>query len=90
MKDKNGKYLVAGKKVTGFSNTEEEAVKLTKVVPFLLEDKLKEHGGQYSKGADWGSYVVEDGLLLSGQNPQSSEEVASKLLSKINLSSPIL
>ncbi|MFT3796137.1 type 1 glutamine amidotransferase domain-containing protein [Flavobacterium sp.] len=83
VKDKDGKYLIAGKKVTGFSNTEEEAVKLTQVVPFLLEDKLKERGGMYSKGADWGSYVVEDGLLLSGQNPQSSEEVATKLLAKI-------
>ncbi len=84
VKDKNGNYLIAGKKVTGFSNTEEEAVKLTKVVPFLLEDKLKERGGKYSKGADWSSYVLEDGLLLSGQNPQSSEEVATKLLAKIN------
>lgn len=83
VKDKDGKYLIAGKKVTGFSNTEEEAVKLTKVVPFLLEDKLKENGANYSKGADWSSYVVEDGLLLSGQNPQSSEEVAAKILSKI-------
>ncbi|MCF6132905.1 type 1 glutamine amidotransferase domain-containing protein [Flavobacterium wongokense] len=84
VKDKNGNYLIAGKKVTGFSNTEEAAVGLTKVVPFLLEDRLKEHGGKYSQGADWSSYVVEDGLLLTGQNPQSSEEVASKLLSKIN------
>lgn len=83
VKDKTGKYLIAGKKVTGFSDTEEAAVKLTKVVPFLLEDKLKERGGNYSKGADWGSYVVEDGLLLSGQNPQSSEEVATRLLAKI-------
>ena len=84
VKDKNGNYLIAGKKVTGFSNNEEAAVGLTKVVPFLLEDKLKERGGKYSQGADWSSYVVEDGLLLSGQNPQSSEAVASMLLSKIN------
>tara|TARA_R110000868_G_scaffold822_1_gene6083 strand:- start:10110 stop:10868 length:759 start_codon:yes stop_codon:yes gene_type:complete len=84
VKDKNGNYLVSGKKVTGFTNTEEGAVGLTKVVPFLLEDKLKEHGGQFSQGSDWSSYVVEDGLLLTGQNPQSSEEVASKLLAKIN------
>jgi putative intracellular protease/amidase len=84
VKDKEGKYLIAGKKITAFSNTEEQAVELTKVVPFLLEDKLKENGANYSKGADWSSYVVEDGLLLTGQNPQSSEEVASKLLSKIN------
>lgn len=84
VKDKNGKYLIDGKKVTGFTNTEEGAVGLTKVVPFLLEDKLKEHGGKYSQGSDWSSYVIEDGLLLTGQNPQSSEEVATKLLSKIN------
>jgi putative intracellular protease/amidase len=84
VKDKDGKYLIAGKKVTGFTNTEEGAVGLTKVVPFLLEDKLKEHGGEFSHGSDWSSYAVEDGLLLTGQNPQSSEEVATKLLSKIN------
>lgn len=84
IKDKNGNYLIAGKKVTGFTNTEEAAVGLTKVVPFLLEDKLKEHGANYSKGSDWSSYAVEDGLLLSGQNPQSAEEVASRLFSKIN------
>lgn len=83
VKDKTGKYLIANKKVTGFTNTEEEAVGLTKVVPFLLEDKLKEHGGLFSKGADWSSYVVEDGLLLTGQNPQSAEEVASRLLAKL-------
>jgi putative intracellular protease/amidase len=83
VKDKSGKYLIAGKKVTGFTNNEEAAVGLTKVVPFLLEDKLKERGGKYSQGSDWSSYVVEDGLLLTGQNPQSSEEVATKLLSKI-------
>ena len=83
VKDKSGKYLIANKKVTGFTNTEEEAVGLTKVVPLLLEDKLKERGGIYSKGADWSSYVVEDGLLLTGQNPQSAEEVASKLLAKL-------
>ncbi|MFV8343492.1 type 1 glutamine amidotransferase domain-containing protein [Flavobacterium sp. XS2P39] len=83
VKDKERKYLIAGKNLTAFCNTEEEAVALTKVVPFSLEDKLKEQGANYSKGADWSSYVVEDGLLLTGQNPQSSEEVASKLLSKI-------
>lgn len=84
VKDRDGNYLIAGKKVTGFTNTEEEAVGLTKVVPFSLEDKLKQRGGKYSKGSDWSSYVLEDGLLLTGQNPQSSEEVAIKLLSKIN------
>jgi putative intracellular protease/amidase len=76
----NGEPLVKGKHLTGFSNTEEEAVKLTKVVPFLLEDELKKHGAHYSKGADWGSYVQQDGLLITGQNPGSSEEAAKLLL----------
>lgn len=76
----NGEYLVKGKKITGFSNTEEEAVGLTKVVPFLLEDKLQENGGIYSKVGDWQPYVVEDGLLITGQNPASSKLVAQKLL----------
>ncbi|WP_416057500.1 type 1 glutamine amidotransferase domain-containing protein [Stenotrophomonas maltophilia] len=76
----DGKPLVAGKKVTGFTNTEEEAVGLTQVVPFLVEDTLKDLGGVYSKGSDWGSYVVQDGLLITGQNPASSEEAASILM----------
>ncbi|MEO8253268.1 MAG: type 1 glutamine amidotransferase domain-containing protein [Flavobacterium sp.] len=80
----NGEYLVKGKKVTGFSNSEEEAVGLTKVVPFLLEDVLKENGASYSKGADWGVYAVEDGLLITGQNPASSKLVAQKLLEQLN------
>jgi putative intracellular protease/amidase len=76
----NGDPLVKGKEVTGFSNSEEEAVKLTKVVPFLLEDEMKKLGGHYSKGADWGSYVKIDGLLITGQNPASSEAAAEALL----------
>ncbi len=80
VKGANGEPLVKGKKVTGFTNTEEEAVQLTDVVPFLLEDKLKELGGNYSKGDDWGSYVLQDGLLITGQNPASSEAAAEKLL----------
>lgn len=76
----NGDPLVKGKEVTGFSDTEEEAVQLTKVVPFLLEDELKKLGGHYSKGADWGSYVKKDGLLITGQNPGSSKEAAQVLL----------
>lgn len=80
VKNKNGDPLVKGKKVTGFTNTEEEAVKLTDVVPFLLEDELKAKGGLYSKAADWSSYVVKDGLLITGQNPASSEEAARELL----------
>lgn len=76
----DGEYLVKGKRVTGFTNTEEEGVQLTDVVPFLLEDKLKEIGGDYSKGPDWSSYVLVDGLLVTGQNPASSEEAAKELL----------
>lgn len=80
VKGADGKALVEGRKVTGFTNTEEEAVGLTKVVPFLVEDMLKANGGQYSKGADWQSYVVTDGKLVTGQNPASSEAGAEALL----------
>lgn len=69
----NGEYLVKGKKVTGFSNSEEKAVDKVNVVPFLPEDRLKERGGIYSKGNDWTEHVVVDGKLITGQNPQSSE-----------------
>lgn len=81
----NDTYLVKGKKITGFSNTEESAVGLTNVVPFLLEDVLQENGGIYSKVADWHPYAVEDGLLITGQNPASSKLVADKLLEQLNL-----
>lgn len=80
VKAKNGEPLVKGKSVTGFSNTEEEAVQLTKVVPFLLEDELKKQGANYSKGEDWASYTKQDGLLITGQNPGSSEAAAELLL----------
>ncbi|MFT6020098.1 MAG: putative intracellular protease/amidase, partial [Saprospiraceae bacterium] len=63
---------------------EEEAVQLTKVVPFLVEDMLKENGGIFSKGADWNPYALEDGLLITGQNPASSELVAELLLKRLN------
>ena len=76
----SGEPLVKEKKVAGFTNSEEAAVQLTNVVPFLLEDKLKELGGNYSKGADWAPYVVTDGLLITGQNPASSEPAAEALL----------
>ncbi|MCC7633906.1 type 1 glutamine amidotransferase domain-containing protein [Stenotrophomonas rhizophila] len=79
----DGKPLVAGKQVTGFTNSEEEAVGLTTVVPFLVEDTLKALGGDYSKGPDWSSYVVRDGLLITGQNPASSEEAAKILLQRL-------
>ncbi len=80
----NGEYLVKGKKITGFTNDEEEAVGLTKVVPFLLEDALASNGGVFSKGPNWAPYAVEDGLLITGQNPASSKLVAGKLLKKLN------
>ena len=83
-KNENGKPLVDGKKVTGFTNTEEEAVQLTDIVPFLVEDMLKENGGIYSKKGDWESYTVEDGLLITGQNPASSEAVAEILLGRLS------
>lgn len=78
-----GRPLVEGKKVSGFTNTEEEAVGLTDVVPFLVEDELIKLGGVYSKGPDWGSYVVQDGLLITGQNPGSSAAAAALLLTQI-------
>ena len=79
VKTKDGNAFVKGKKVTGFTNSEEEAVQLTDVVPFLVEDMLKENGGIYSKEADWNEYAVTDGNLITGQNPQSSGAVASRL-----------
>lgn len=75
-----GKSAVNGKTVTGFTNTEEAAVGLTDIVPFLVEDMLKSNGGSYSKGADWQPYVLTDGLLITGQNPASSEPAAHALL----------
>ena len=83
VKGADGQPLVKGKRVTGFTNSEEEAVQLTDVVPFLVEDMLQEKGGIYSKGDDWASYVVTDGLLLTGQNPASSEAAAEALLAKL-------
>lgn len=79
-KGADGKSVVSGKTVTGFTNTEEEGVGLTDVVPFLVEDMLKANGGDYQKGDDWASFVVVDGKLVTGQNPASSEEAAKKLL----------
>jgi putative intracellular protease/amidase len=78
--NEDGSPLVQGKRVTGFTNTEEEAVQLTKVVPFLVEDELVAKGGNYSKGDDWASYTVQDGLLITGQNPASSGPAADVLL----------
>jgi putative intracellular protease/amidase len=84
VKADNGEPLVKGKSVTGFSDTEEEAVGLTKVVPFLLEDELKKLGAHYTKGADWSSYTQQDGMLITGQNPGSSKAVAELLLATLN------
>jgi putative intracellular protease/amidase len=80
VKDDSGTYLVKGKKITGFTNSEEAAVGLTEVVPFLLENELKNKGGIYSNKEDWATYIVKDGILITGQNPASSEEVAKELL----------
>lgn len=79
----DGSPLVQGKKVTGFSNTEEAAVGLTDVVPFLVEDELQKCGGNYSRGADWQAYFVRDGNLITGQNPASSEVVAKEILTQL-------
>ncbi|NLR77547.1 type 1 glutamine amidotransferase domain-containing protein [Chitinophaga eiseniae] len=80
VKGPNGEPLVKGKEVTGFSNAEEDAVQLTTIVPFLLEDELKKLGGFYSNGPNWHPYALKDGLLITGQNPASSEEVAKILI----------
>lgn len=82
-KGPDGKPLVEGRTVTGFTNTEEEAVGLTQVVPFLVEDELKRNGGLYAKGADWGPFVVTDGLLITGQNPASSGPAAERLVAHL-------
>ena len=76
----DGKPLVSGRNVTGFTNSEEAAAGLTDVVPFLVEDMLLANGGVYSKGADWASHIVVDGKLVTGQNPASSKEAALALV----------
>jgi putative intracellular protease/amidase len=83
VKGPDGKPLVQGKTVTGFANSEEAAVGLTEIVPFLVEDMLQERGGTYSKGADWQPHVVADGLLITGQNPASSAEAARELVKQL-------
>jgi putative intracellular protease/amidase len=82
--NEDGTPLVADKQVTGFANTEEDAVGLTDIVPFLVEDMLKEQGGIYSKTSDWGSHVVQDGLLITGQNPGSSSDTAATLIAQLS------
>lgn len=83
VKAADGTPLVHGKRVTGFSNSEETAVELTDVVPFLVEDMLKDHGGVYGRAADWHSHVEVDGLLVTGQNPASSDASAEALLTLV-------
>jgi putative intracellular protease/amidase len=85
VKAANGEPLVQGKAVTGFTNTEEQAVGLTEIVPFLVEDMLVQNGGNFSKVADWQPYVVKDGLLITGQNPASSASAAKQLLEQLSL-----
>jgi putative intracellular protease/amidase len=86
VRGKDGEYLVKGKRVTGFTNAE-EAVGLTAVVPFLLEDRLKERGGVYSNGGNWAPYVQVDGKIVTGQNPASSGPAAEELLKLLRVTS---
>ncbi len=78
--NQNGEPLIKGRKVTGFSNSEEVAVQLEGIVPFSLEDELKKAGGIYTQGPDWNSYTIHDGLIITGQNPASSEAVADAVI----------
>lgn len=89
VRGKDGEYLVQSKRVAGFTNAEEQAVGLTAVVPFLLEDRLKERGGVYGNGADWAPYVQVDGKLVTGQNPASSVPVAEDLLKLLRAAKPM-
>ncbi|WP_091985592.1 type 1 glutamine amidotransferase domain-containing protein [Pseudoalteromonas denitrificans] len=82
-KEKSGEFVVKNKAITGFSNTEEEAVQLTNVVPFLLEDELIKRGSDYQKISDWHAFAIQDGLVITGQNPASSSIAAQKLLAHI-------
>mgnify|MGYP000221079650 CR=1 FL=1 len=83
VKNENGNYAVAGKATSGFTNSEEEAVALTDVVPFLVEDELIQRGSDYQKGEDWMPFAIKDGLIITGQNPASSELVAQKLMASL-------
>jgi putative intracellular protease/amidase len=83
VKDSVGEFVVKGKAVAGFTNSEEAAVQLTDVVPFLVEDEFIKRGADYQKTEDWHVFAVQDGLIISGQNPASSELVAKKLLAHL-------
>ncbi len=80
----SGELAVKGKAISGFTNSEEAAVELTEVVPFLLENELIKRGANFQKGPDWQDFTIQDGLLISGQNPASSKSVADKLLLQIS------
>jgi len=84
VKQASGDFAIKGKAVTGFTNSEEEAVQLTEVVPFLLEDELIKRGGEYQKAEDWHAFAVQDGLIITGQNPASSALAAEKLLAQLS------
>ena len=88
VKAASGAPLIQGKQVTGFTNSEEAAVELTDVVPFLIEDEFIKLGAHYQKGADWAPFVVQDGNLITGQNPASSEDVAKALLLQLAAQQP--
>ncbi|SNY74470.1 type 1 glutamine amidotransferase domain-containing protein [Pantoea sp. GL120224-02] len=88
VKAASGAPLIQGKQVTGFTNSEEAAVELTDVVPFLIEDEFIKLGAHYQKGTDWAPFVVQDGQLITGQNPASSEDVAKALLLQLAAQQP--
>jgi len=84
VKNADGTPLVKGRQVTGFTNTEEAAVELTDIVPFLVEDMLRQNGGLYVKGPDWESHMAVQENLLTGQNPASSEIVAREIVNRLD------
>jgi putative intracellular protease/amidase len=88
VKTAEGRFLVNDRNVTGFSNAEEEAVGLTDVVPFLVEDMLKDHGARYTSADDWQPHIVVDGRLITGQNPASSVGVADAVIKQLQENNP--
>ena len=82
-KTASGEFAIKGKAVTGFTNSEEAAVQLTEIVPFLVEDELIKRGGEYQKAEDWHAFAIQDGLIITGQNPASSVLAAEKLLEQL-------
>ncbi len=84
VKDTNGEFFIKGKEITGFSNSEEDAVQLSDVVPFMLEDEIVNRNAKYQSGADWHPFAIQDGIAITGQNPASSELAAQKVLASLN------